>query len=220
MKLRVMRSAIGGVGTCLGAMATVAACTGGTATMGSPGGNCANVSPCGGNIVGTWKIANFCATGATGTSNPPPCSGQSEQINVTGISGTLTFNSDGTYTETVTTTESTVLSVGMNCTSDGGTVSCGQLGMTESTAVGAAVSCVANGPNCDCDLPSSTTSSSGSGMYSTSGTSLTTTPASGTTSTVQYCVQGTALSFVVTSGMGGGAMGADNASLTFVLTKQ
>ena len=220
MKRRAMRSAIGAVGMWLVVTASVAACGGGTATIGGTGGSCANVSPCGGNVVGTWNIANFCATGSSSSAAPPVgCSAQREQFNVVGISGTLTFNADGTYSETTTVTESVVLSVAMNCMADGAAVSCSQLGQTETSAAdGAAVSCVANGSNCDCTLPPRTATLSGTGMYSTSGTLLTITPPSGSGSTSQYCVQGNTLSLVSTT-MGMDA-GTESASATFVLTRQ
>jgi hypothetical protein len=56
-------------------------------------GSCAAVSPCGGNIVGTWTITTSCVTATRDLSSV--CTGASADLAFT-YSGTVTYNSDGT----------------------------------------------------------------------------------------------------------------------------
>src|SRR4051812_33874617 len=66
---------------------------------GGDAGMCTTVAACGGDIVGTWTITSDC-----NLPSPETLAGQCDSPNVVGppTTGTLTYNSDLTYTKSIT----------------------------------------------------------------------------------------------------------------------
>jgi hypothetical protein len=184
---------------------------------GGGGGNCGKVSPCGGNIVGSWKITNSCVTNSTINPMNTSCPGETGKVNSFDY-GTATFNADGTYSTSTGGSASETLTIPKSCVS---TITCDQLTMAlNNTDGGASGTCVTSGSNCDCTFAISAQTSTETGTYTTSGTSITTTPASGTAGTNGYCVQGSTLYYTSLPTMSMGTMGQSSVMAAFVATKQ
>lgn len=176
----------------------VVACHGDALDLGSGGApNCKSFTACGGDIVGTWIVADECVGGVDNFASICPSSTFGESVS---NGGPLTFNANGTYTTTNMGTAPGTFGVESFCLSDAGpTVTCDQLQASfnmQSAQVDGGSStmamCTTASSGCLCQL-TATQTISGNGTYSTSGTSLTLTPASGSASTVPYCVQGNGL---------------------------
>jgi hypothetical protein len=196
----------------------VSSCGGG----GGGTGQCAGNNSCGGNVVGTWSISNLCvqnaAAAAMGTSCPQT------QVDASGLmeTGTITFNSDMTYASTATLSGTIRETLPSSCLmSQGVTVTCAQLNTELQTLVQAANSpfsggsCAQASSGCACSFQVASQTSTESGTYSVSGSTITTMPTGGTNSSETYCVQGSTLtlSSMSMSGMPG-------ASGEVILTKQ
>jgi hypothetical protein len=223
-------AAVGGL--CVAAFAT--ACGPGSSSTtpstagggGGGGGDCGSVQPCGGDVVGTWDIVSGCVPLADGgaigtvTINGQACSGVaavSESINV---QGTLTFDSNSGFTETVTQFGATVtLSIPGSCFPG---TTCDQLGAVLAQDAGASLTSVTctGTTTCLCTSIDNAIGSGGAistplsetGTYSISGSSLTfTTALDGGgigQSSGDYCVVGNELhSIGVATSMNMGAMG-------------
>jgi hypothetical protein len=191
----------------------VAACSG---SVSSSVANCGNVSPCGGNIVGTWKIASACSTGATAMPNSG-CSGETVAVNSINDSGTISFNADGTYQASLDISASETVTLPMSCLTAGGvTLTCDQFAMALVTSVqssngGAsplAGTCTTVGSDCHCTVTVNLHAPTVTGTYTVSGTSFMSMPAGSTTpGEAAYCVQGNTL-FLFGTGMMGGTPGS------------
>ena len=144
------------------------------------------------------------------------CAGASAEIEYT-LSGTVTFNADGTYGQALTGTGRIHEHYLSGCAPFG--LTCEQLGQSVLPAIDAgtviSASCsidAAGGCTCDSVTPASIDNTPGT--YSTSGSTLTTMH-DGITSTGPYCVQGGVLYQLPAPGDGGLiSMGA------LVLTRQ
>ena len=120
-------SAIGPSGTGGSSSSGTGGGNGGSSSGGGTGGSCSNVTPCGGNVVGTWNVTSSCVTvsatnldiSAAGL-DPSSC----KNVTMAGslqVSGTLTANSNGTYTDGTTTTGTAQLELPAGCLKLSGT---------------------------------------------------------------------------------------------------
>src|SRR5258708_38721997 len=81
----------------------VASCGGSASSITAAGPVCAQVTPCGGNMLGTWKLVSECLSGSVTGTSPTGCT-PTVGATVDSIAGTITFNADGTYVSSVSTT--------------------------------------------------------------------------------------------------------------------
>jgi hypothetical protein len=114
------------------------------------------------------------------------------------VSGTITFNADLTYTDTLMTTTTVTDSLPAACLMQGPiTFTCSQVQayFNAGRDAGSQATCTSNASGgCDCTVMQSS-SSTAMGTYATSGDSVTLTPTSGGSgpNTNTYCVQGNKL---------------------------
>lgn len=189
-----------------------AGCSGSTSSGGGP--NCSSFNACGGNIAGTWRVTSECV----GSQYNPfaancPSATFSESASV---SGTLAFNTDGTYTITDMGSATGALSIPSSCLSVGGaTLTCDQLqaDFNGDGGTGTTATCSTTSSGCSCQLHANQASMTENGTYTTSGSNLTLT-SNGVSSTAPYCVQGSGLLIQTVPGM----MGSSN-SITVAATK-
>lgn len=208
----------------VGAWIVVAACLAAGGCTGSTSGNtsnCGKVAACGGNVVGTWKVADSCITSSTASMPNTSCPGETLQVASFQASGTLTLNADMTYTTALSTAATLQLVEPLSCLSSGTvTATCDQLAMGLNAADAGSANCTTSGMNCNCTSTFSQPTTTQTGTYSLSGTTVTITPANGTASTDSYCVQGSTLhvlSLPTSMTMGSGGV---TASMDIVATKQ
>jgi hypothetical protein len=145
---------------------------------------------CGGSLVGTWNLTDFCV--ANGALGGDPTDGGCPGASMTGSitpSGSITFNSDGSYSQSVLNlTLTQTLTIPTSCVPSGKT--CDPTSLNINTGDGGTASCAVTGANCVCTgTAPQNPSAAKSGTYTTSGTSLTTDDGGAT----PYCVQGTTL---------------------------
>lgn len=165
---------------------------------GGPGASCLKVQPCGGNVVGAWNIVATCATRAAldsafaaevaGSACPTQMLGNVEET----PTGTLRFNSDLTYSSmfTINSVVDVIIPAaclgGTNCASVNANLQAELAAGLHPEVVSA--SC-AGSSNCVCHQVISTPQSE-TGTYSIAGNAITLVEADGTTSGVEFCVQG------------------------------
>jgi hypothetical protein len=155
----------------------------------SAGGNCAEVMACGGDVTGTWKITSTCVSGANST-DIGTCAGETLQVDSVDFEGTITFDTGGTYEESLTSgSVAETLTVPTSCL---GGAAC----TASSSDAGISGVCGVSGSNCVCSVSISQTSNTASGTYSTSGSMITVTPAGDTATSDGYCVQGNTLTLL------------------------
>ncbi|MGH7436636.1 MAG: hypothetical protein ACRENE_13260 [Polyangiaceae bacterium] len=192
---------------------------GGGCSSSSGGGSCGSVAGCGGNLVGTWKITSSCTSGSQGSPSTS-CPGETINIDSSTVTGTFTFNSDGTYQSTLVSSATETVTFPASCVAMlGASLTCAQVaaqlngagtggGLTESWT------CQGSG-GCNCNVDASITGSA-NGTYTTSGAALTTMPTGQSTAgSSSYCVQGSTLYMSAGSSMMGSMPSAN-----LVATKQ
>ena len=158
---------------------------------GGSGASCPpTVSPCGGNIVGTWKVTQYCVTTTQVLSSAGSgCTGATATYQFF-YSGSLTFNTDGTFDSAVTGGATVTEQFPSGCNPFGFT--CQQLGQSAMDAGTGTCSADATG-GCTCDVATKALMpASPTGTYSVSGSTLTTVD-NGNATTNSYCVQGASL---------------------------
>jgi hypothetical protein len=131
--------------------------TGGTSGTGGSGGGgaCTDVTACGGDVVGIWTVSSSCLTvggnvdmQAGGLACPTAAVTGSLQV-----TGTLTLNSDGTYSDNTHTSGTEVLDVPAECKElSGTTFECDRLGGPLQGLGYSVANCVdaASGGGCTC----------------------------------------------------------------------
>ncbi|HKA89735.1 MAG TPA: hypothetical protein VKE22_18865 [Haliangiales bacterium] len=184
----------------------------------SGSGTCGKVAPCGGNVVGDWTIDDACLSF---TASPLGSFCPSGTVDAAGIgaSGMFSFRSDLTYSTTITLSGGLAITIPESClTVQGVTLTCAQLDQALKQALIQnpnpaiqAVSCQGIG-GCVCTIQIKPQTSTSSGTYATSGTSLTLDGGSPST----YCVQASELHVMSTSM----SMGSLNASGDVVMHKK
>jgi hypothetical protein len=191
------------------------------------GSSCTDSASCGGNLVGTWNITQAC-TGNTsvGQSNNTFCPSETVVLGTPQVSGSITFNSDMSYSLALTEMISETVTVPASClTVNGLTLTCDQIAqvfnsVTQSGDAGTSpTTCAAAGGGCNCALSSATVNYQEGGSYTTSGSNYTTTPTTGNGGPGggTYCVSGSTLRVVTTpAGVDSGPV----AGVTYVATKE
>ena len=56
---------------------------------------CAAIAPCGGEIAGTWHVQDFCSAALSNPPSIPGCPSAVTKITSVAVSGTVTYNTDG-----------------------------------------------------------------------------------------------------------------------------
>jgi hypothetical protein len=185
----------------------------------SSGGTCSNAPACGGSVVGTWTITSSCvsANASMLDSQCPTETANSSGLNVT---GTVTYNADGTYTSTSTLSGTISVNLPQSClTTNGVTVTCDQLNQVfqSNPTPGLTLSCTGS-TGCTCTETLANQTSNETGTYTTTAAGLLTeTPAGGTASLNDYCVKGTTMTQSPHSESG--MMMGQSVSGTITLTK-
>jgi hypothetical protein len=206
--------------------------TGGTAgssgaagTAGSSGaagtnGTCGKVQPCGGSLVGSWTVASTCFLQADITPSDliDVCPiAKLEALSAT-ANGTATFTAT-TYVNTGTITVQSRLTMPLSCFGAGKDCA-GLQAVYVDQGFFQSPTCAVQGTSCICAL-NAVQDAAGSGTYTTSGTTLTSTDADGTTSADPYCVVGNELhSMDVDPDMPTGPTGMANVQGDTVFTKR
>ena len=159
-------------------------------------------------MLGTWNLVSECISGSVTGTSPTGCM-TTESATVDTISGTITFNADGTYVSSVSTTSTLTTMLGPAClTADGDAAPLACDTLNHGT-------CRPSGGGCSCTSTFMSAAVMGSGTYTTAGTTFTTVaqgamrPSSG-----GYCVRGTELD-VTNAGasMSTGVMGGLSADI-------
>ena len=185
---------------------------------GSSGGTCSNTAACGGAIVGTWTITSSCVSesGSMFDSQCPSATVSSSGLTITG-SGT--YNADGTYSSTSTINGTIYVTLPPSClTSSGVTITCDQLNQVfqSNPTPGLTLNCTGSS-SCSCTETVANQTSSETGTYTTTAAGLLTeTPTGGTASQTDYCVKGTTMT---QSPHAASAMMGQPVSGTITLTK-
>jgi len=189
------RTGSGGAG--MGGAGMGGAGMGGAGVGGSGGANASCGAPaCGGPLVGTWDITASCT--APVPDDPANCPG--ETVSSAGIQrvGFITFNADFTYTSAETDSGTFIIDTPTSCL-DG--VTCAELDaayqdQTQPPSPNLlSASCTIIPIGCRCALGIIPGSGTESGTYVVNGTKVITTAetgsAAGTSSTADFCVNGT-----------------------------
>ena len=182
--------------------------------------HCDQVEPCGGDVVSTWKFAGACVNDAAASATLAAlCPGATINVSSLSVSGSITLNSDLSYSgSSVSVSETATESIPLSCS---GAASCAGL---STSANGMTVTCSGTSV-CSCRVSSTASGTAagalgGSGTYSISGTTLTL-QSSATSTMGSYCVQGTELHLVsVDTTMNMGPMGMATIVSDVVALKQ
>jgi hypothetical protein len=191
--------------------------TSGNSTGSSAAASCAApFAACGGNVVGTWNLATACVSKFVNPGNMA-CPASTAQL-MENVSGSITFNDDGTFITNASTAIVETLTVPATCLMDAGTTeTCSQLQSsfnqpTEAGPPPAVASCTSAGMGgCSCQLTDTLMGGGQKDSYSTLNTRI----ALGGAPPAEYCVQGNTLRLEteVSNGMPG------SATITLVATK-
>jgi hypothetical protein len=182
--------------------------------------------PCGGNVIGTWNTTSSCLQ-VSGELDPlvlnlmctPTVTGTLQ------VTGMFTANSDGTYTDSTTTSGMETISLAAECQFlSGTTFTCDRLGGPMQTYGYSMVTCVdaASGSGCTCaatvdqsgGMALVSTDASPSGTYASANNVVTTTSGQDSTQ-YPYCASGSTLTLSL---QGAGKTGTVTG--TVVLQKQ
>jgi hypothetical protein len=170
---------------------------GGSSSSGGGEDSCSNVTPCGGDTVGTWTVTSSCLT-VSGEQNLVTLGVGCTSAQGTGsaqVTGDWTGSSDGTYSDKTTTSGTEQLTLPASCLHVAGTVlTCERSTSNESPLRYDSISCRSTAGVCACSIVAKqagwpgylSTSSSISGTYTTSGTTITLDDEA----SYSYCVSG------------------------------
>ena len=196
-----------------------------SACGGDGGGSCGNVAPCGGSVAGTWNVSGACFKSSTlDATLGAECAGATVALAVTQISGTVALNGDLTYATTTTAAlalqealpPACLQAVGLTCAALDQQFK--QMMATDPTILSAG--CTGSG-TCICSLRTAPRTSSETGTYTTSGTTLTLTASDGSSESNEYCLQGNELHVMALDpAMPIDAMGRPNVQAETVLTRR
>jgi collagen type VII alpha len=200
--LRVDRSGIGSGGATGFAGMTGAAghngAGGALGTAGNGGGNNQCGAPaCGGNLLDNWTFTTSCM----GVSPVATCAGEMIDASAVHRAGTLTFNSNGTYSTTETDTGTFVFDFPTACLSG---VTCAALQTTyqgpgyvgQPNPTFSSATCSTTTTGCRCLFGALGMPKTDTGTYVVSGTSVTATSAMGGVAADTFCVTGSILHMI------------------------
>ena len=161
------------------------------------GRNCGDTSACGGDIAGSWKVTSSCLTSDATAMADMGCEGIKSDVRSLSASGTVAFNGDMTYQQSLTLSGVVGVTVPASClTQSGLTLTCAQLQQSlEANAAGRGYESVAcsGSKGCDCTMNLIPQTAASAGTYSTSGGTLTQTEDGGAPEEGSYCVKGSTL---------------------------
>jgi hypothetical protein len=157
--------------------------SGGTSDAGAPA-EC-STRRCGGDVIGTWEIVESCVGSLTGVESCLGLEGDASGLKQT---GTITYDTDSTYTSTTSATGSLTLTYPESCI---GGIGCEELtNVLRDTAQAVEdLVCSAEGSACVCSLVYNQRTTTVSGSYTTNGGILLQTRGNAT-SRADYCVEG------------------------------
>jgi hypothetical protein len=192
---------------------------GGGAGGAGAGGACTSFTACGGSLLGTWQLTSTCFF------LPPAASGcAQETVDAATFheSGSYVFNSDLTYSASVIPSGTLGFTMPQSCTpAQPIATTCAIFNSTYSSLVAqpgspyASAGCDVSGTDCVCTFTFTAQTVSATGTYVVGTDTVTLTRTGSTTSTTNnFCVQGTALSLDAVSLAGTAVEGPA------VLTKQ
>ncbi len=159
-------------------------------------------------MLGTWKLVSECLSGSVTGTSPTGCT-TTVSATVDSISGTITFNADGTYVSSVSTTSTLATMLSPACLTANGDAApqaCDSLNRG---------TCVPSAGGCGCTSKFMSAAVMNSGTYTTAGTTFTT-MAQGATrpSSGGYCVRETELDITnAGASMSTGVMGGFSANV-------
>jgi hypothetical protein len=187
-----------------------------------PAGSCGQVEPCGGDVVGTWTATSGCVNATYAMMSfesglAGACPTATLSATKISVSGSMSLNSDLTYSSTGTETVSFSVNLPSSCTQG----QCAALGAYLQSSLGAGSSASCTGTSsCACSLTEQVNDDD-SGTYTTTGSTLTTTSATTGTSAQSYCVKDDTLHLVaVDTTMNMGPMGQATIDEDTTFTRQ
>jgi hypothetical protein len=201
--LRVDRSGRGSGGTpgAVGGATGSAGHTGVGGAVGVGGNGGANTAcgapACGGNLLGTWTFTTSCM----GVLPVDTCAGEMIDASAIHRAGTLTFNSNGTYSTTETDTGTFVFDFPTACLNG---VTCAGLQTTyqgpgyvgQPNPTFSSATCSTTTIGCRCLFGALGMPKTDTGTYAVSGTSVTATSSTGGVSFDTFCVTGSILHMI------------------------
>jgi len=155
------------------------------------GGSCGAVQPCGGSLIGTWTVNDSCQS-VTDFTFDMACPEASIDQSAIITSGSLTFNADMTVTVNLSQSGTLRVTAPLSCLTQ--VTTCDEYASVFSPGPpDATTTCTTVAGNaCDCTLVYATPqTTSGSGTYTTTGSTLSWTLSGD--SDGSYCVQGNTL---------------------------
>jgi hypothetical protein len=205
------------------------ACGGGTGD-GVPA-SCGTAEPCGGDLVGTWGPGGSCVNRASlqarymselGGACPGGTSVSIVNATSNWAKASRTFNADGSYVGTTTFSASVEILVPSACLVARG---CADLDADFRAMVdpvtGIVGSCLNAETACACTIVQQQPTTSQSGTYTVSGTTLTTTPLGGSPADMPYCVSGSELHLITLGASGETTVaGAGTVASDIILVRQ
>jgi hypothetical protein len=185
---------------------------GGGAGGADAGEACTDFTACGGSLLGTWQLTSTCFF------MPPAASGcADETVDAATFheSGSYAFNSDLTYSASVIPSGTLGFSMPQSCTpAQPIATTCAVFNSTYSSLVSqpgspyASAGCAVSGTDCVCTFTFNGQTVSATGTYVVGTDTVTLTRAGSTTSTTNnFCVQGTTLSLDAVSLVGTAVVG-------------
>jgi hypothetical protein len=176
------------------------------------GGACSSFTACGGSLLGTWQLTSTCFF------MPPAASGcAAETVDAATFheSGSYMFNSDLTYSASVIPSGTLGFTMPQSCTpAQPIATTCAVFNSTYSSLVSqpgspyASAGCAVSGTDCVCTFTFNGQTVSATGTYVVGTDTVTLTRAGSTTSTTNnFCVQGTKLSLDAVSLAGTAVVG-------------
>jgi hypothetical protein len=167
-------------------LAFAMACGGSTGDSDGGSASC-TTAPCGGELVGTWTAKQGCASGSY-TSTIAGCTSTTVTVSNFTVGGTLTFNGDGTWNDSLNESLSAHEEFPATCLA---AAECTQHEASLTSQPGITGASCQFGDACACDYVSTVTLNK-SGSFQTSGSSVTFAGA-GQPDTEGYCVSGNTL---------------------------
>jgi hypothetical protein len=173
-------------------------------------GNCGKVAACGGDIVGEWSVVDTCLSFAGAPPTGDFCPTATIDAGGINVSGKVSYKADMTFSTMLTISGSMAMELPASClTVEGITLTCAQVDQAVKQAFAAdpdpsiqSISCAGMG-SCRCTFVMAPQSSTSSGTYTTSGTTVSENGSAGT----PYCVQGNEL-HISDMSMGTGTLSA------------
>jgi hypothetical protein len=169
-------------------------------SCGGSSGSCGKVQPCGGSVVGNYSLSAACFDNAALTMEiGMDCPGATATVSGINVSGNGSFNADMTYSITETISASLSETIPPSCLAMSGiTLTCAQLDqslqllLTQNPGTYQSAHC-SGGSSCNCNFVLAPQTTSESGTYTTSGTTIMMTDSTGGISSSSYCAQGNEL---------------------------